>query len=91
MANEQPDRGQEADQGNAVGWPGAPLNRRATGQNVPATSAMGTTQGKEDEQTRHDDPIQVVETEATPSPSVQEEERQLQWIHRWCDVISVIS
>ena len=42
--------------------------------------------GKAVEQTRHDDPIQVVETEATPSPSVQEEEeRQLQWIHRWLE------
>ena len=41
--------------------------------------------GKADEQTRHDDPMQAVETEATPSPSVQEEERQLQWIHRWLE------
>ena len=41
--------------------------------------------GKVDEPTRHDDPIQAVETEATPSPSVQEKERQLQWIHRWLE------
>ena len=41
--------------------------------------------GTVDEQTRHDDPIQAVETEATPSPSAQEEERQLQWIHRWLE------
>ena len=34
--------------------------------------------GKVDEQARHEDPIQVVETEATPPPSAQEEEeRQL--------------
>ena len=38
-----------------------------------------------DERTRHDDPIMAVETKATPSPSAQEEERQLQWIHRWLE------
>ena len=41
--------------------------------------------GKVDEQARHEDPTQVVETEATPPPSAQEEERQLQWIHRWLE------
>ena len=41
--------------------------------------------GKADEQTRHDDPLPAESKTATPSPSMQEEERQLQVIHRWLE------
>ena len=77
MANEQLDRGQEADQGSTVGWPGSSLNRQL--------QLWEPHPGKADEQTRHDDPIPVEAKSATPSPSVQEEERQLQWIYRWLE------
>ena len=41
--------------------------------------------GKVDEQASHADPPQDMDAEASPPLSTREEDRQLQWIHRWLE------